>query len=70
MNRTIVLCALLACGCEHTGVVECYGQNWYRFGLNDGKAGAQGERERYAKSCGADFDAKRYDEGYKAGAGG
>jgi hypothetical protein len=51
------------------GVVECHGQNWYRLGLNDGKAGAQKERERYVTSCGANFDAKRYDEGYKAGAG-
>ena len=54
-------------GCA-TGVVECHGQNWYRLGLDDGKAGAQGERERYATSCGADFHAKRYDEGYKEGA--
>jgi hypothetical protein len=70
MKRMIVLCAMLACGCEHLGTVECYGQNWYRLGLNDGKAGAQKERALYVKSCGADFNEKQYDEGYKAGAGG
>jgi len=68
--RVVVLAgALLSSGCESMGIVECHGQSWYRLGLNDGKAGAQVERERYVKSCGADFDAKRYDEGYKEGAG-
>ena len=67
--RIVVLAGvLLLSGCESMGIVECHGQSWYRLGLNDGKAGAQGERERYVKSCGADFDAKRYDEGYKEGA--
>ena len=64
----LMLCVLV-CGCESMGVVECHGQNWYRLGLNDGKAGAQKERERYVTSCGPAFDAKQYDEGYKAGAG-
>jgi hypothetical protein len=67
MKRAILLSALMLCGCETTGVVECHGQNWYRLGLDDGKAGAQKERERYAASCGADFNAKQYDAGYKDG---
>jgi hypothetical protein len=71
LRTLLIACLLLAAGCEGIGgIVECHGQNWYRLGLNDGKAGAQKERERYLKSCAADFDAKRYDEGYKAGAGG
>ena len=69
MSRAIVLCALLVCGCESmTAVVECHGQNWYRLGLDDGKAGAKGEAESYSKSCGADFDARRYQQGYDEGA--
>jgi hypothetical protein len=64
----MLLLALLLAGCEHIGVTECHGQNWYRHGLDDGKAGAKAERERYAKSCGADFDAKRYQQGYDEGA--
>ena len=68
MKRAILLCAVLAGGCESMGVVECHGQNWYRLGLNDGKAAAEKERERYVKSCGTDFDAKRYDQGYQEGA--
>jgi hypothetical protein len=67
MKRAILLSALVLCGCETTGVVECHGQNWYRLGLNDGKAGAQKERERYVTSCGTDFNAKQYDAGYKDG---
>jgi len=63
----VVALLLALSGCAGS-VVECHGQNWYRLGLNDGQAGAQGERESYTKSCGADFDAKQYDEGYKAGA--
>jgi hypothetical protein len=68
--RTILIaCTLLVCGCESVGVAECRGQNWYRLGLNDGKADAKDERERYVKSCGTDFNPNQYDEGYKAGAG-
>ena len=68
MKRAILLCAVLLCGCESMGVVECQGQSWYRLGLNDGKAGAEKERERYVKSCGPDFNAKQYDQGYQEGA--
>jgi hypothetical protein len=68
MKRALLVLASLACGCESIGVVECQGQNWYRLGLNDGQAEAKAERERYVKSCGADFDAKRYDQGYREGA--
>ena len=67
LRIVLVACALLIAGCETMGVVECHGQNWYRLGLNDGKVAAEKERERYVKSCGTDFDAKRYDEGYKEG---
>ena len=66
--RRILLLALLLAGCEHVGVTECHGENWYRLGLEDGKAGAKAERERYEKSCGADFDGKRYQQGYDDGA--
>lgn len=67
MKRAMLVCALLVGGCESMGVVECHGQNWYRLGLNDGKADAKGERERYLKSCGADFDATRYQQGFDEG---
>jgi hypothetical protein len=68
LDVVLVAGALLVSGCESMGgPVECHGENWYRLGLNDGKAGAQGERERYAKGCGVDFNAQQYDEGFKAG---
>jgi hypothetical protein len=63
----ITLCLLAVSGCAG-GVVECHGVSWYRLGLDDGKAGATGEREKYAASCGADFDAKRYQQGFEDGA--
>jgi hypothetical protein len=65
----LTLCVLMLAGCEGGmgGVVECHGQNWYRLGLNDGKAGAQGERERYVKSCGPDFNEAQYRQGFEAG---
>lgn len=69
MNITaaIAFCALLISGCAGAPGAECHGSNWYRLGYTDGLADAQGERERYAVSCGNDFDVKRYQEGFQEG---
>lgn len=61
------VCILLGAGCTGVPGVECHGSNWYRLGYDDGRANAGGERERYALSCGNDFDAARYQEGFQEG---
>ena len=62
----VFLLALAACGGGAPGI-ECHGTNWYRLGLDDGAAGAHGETERYATSCGADFNRATYQQGFEAG---
>jgi hypothetical protein len=68
LRIVLITCALLLAvsGCAG-GVVECHGVSWYRLGLDDGQAGAEGERQRYAASCGSDFDAARYQQGFQDG---
>jgi len=68
LRTTVITCALhfVVSGCAAT-VVECQGQNWYRLGLDDGRAGAQDERKRYEASCGSDFNAKQYQQGLQEG---
>ena len=60
------LLTLSACGGGAPGI-ECHGTNWYRLGLDDGAARAHGEVERYATSCGADFNRATYQQGFEAG---
>ena len=62
-----VLCMLMLAGCAGGPIVECHGTQWYRLGLEDGAAGASGEAERYATSCGADFNRASYDQGFRDG---
>lgn len=62
----VFVLALSACGGGAPGI-ECHGTNWYRLGLDDGAAGAHGEVERYATSCGADFNRATYQQGFEAG---
>ena len=64
---SVAIYALALAGCAGVPGVECHGSNWYRLGLNDGAANALGEAERYAASCGSDFDRARYQEGFKDG---
>ena len=62
-----VLCMLMLAGCAGGPIVECHGTQWYRLGLDDGAAGASGEAERYATSCGADFNRASYQQGFQDG---
>ena len=68
LRTTVITCTLLfaVSGCA-TSVVECHGEDWYRIGLEDGKAGANEERKRYEAGCGGDFDAKQYQRGFQEG---
>ncbi|MCD6041771.1 MAG: hypothetical protein K0R40_1374 [Burkholderiales bacterium] len=43
------------------------GPDWYEIGSRDGRLGAQGQIENYARRCGTAPDATRYAEGYRAG---
>ena len=62
-----VLFLLILAGCAGGNIVECHGTQWYRVGLDDGAAGASGEAERYATSCGADFTRASYQQGFRDG---
>ena len=62
-----VVSTLLLAGCAGGPIVECHGTQWYRVGLDDGAAGASGEAERYATSCGADFNRASYEQGFRDG---
>jgi hypothetical protein len=64
-SRTLAVFLLAACVGAPGG--ECHGTQWYRLGLNDGMADATGERERYATSCGPDFNRAQYEEGFRDG---
>lgn len=55
-----------ACGTGAPGI-ECHGTSWYRLGLQDGAQEARGEAQRYAASCGNDFNRAQYQEGFEAG---
>lgn len=68
--RTVPACVvsmLILAGCAGGNIVECHGTQWYRVGLDDGAAGASGEAERYATSCGADFNRASYQQGFRDG---
>ena len=71
MNRRllflIAFSALVVAGCAGAPGVECHGTQWYRFGYDDGLADRKGERERYATSCGSDFNADQYQRGFQDG---
>ena len=58
---------MLFAGCAGAPGVECHGTQWYRLGLEDGMKEARGEEERYATSCGNDFNRAQYQEGFQAG---
>jgi len=62
----IAFCAVLS-GCAGAPGVECHGTQWYRLGYDDGLADAKAERERYATSCGNDFNADQYQRGFQDG---
>ena len=62
-----ILSMPLLAGCAGGPIVECHGTQWYRVGLDDGAAGASGEAERYATSCGTDFNRASYDKGFRDG---
>jgi hypothetical protein len=62
-----VLLSLVFSGCAGAPGIECHGTSWYRLGLDDGMADAQGEVERYATSCGADFNRAQYEQGFRDG---
>jgi hypothetical protein len=63
----VTLCVLGVWGCAGAPGIECHGTSWYRLGLDDGMAHAQGEVERYATSCGADFNRAQYEQGFRDG---
>ena len=64
--RVLLLLGLSGCA-GAPGVVECHGTQWYRLGYDDGLKDARGERERYAASCGSDFNAQQYQQGFQDG---
>lgn len=64
---TFLLSVLILAGCAGGNIVECHGTQWYRVGLDDGAAGTAGEAERYATSCGADFNRASYEQGFRDG---
>ena len=64
---TLALSLLLLAGCGSNPIVECHGTQWYRVGLDDGVAGAFGEADRYATSCGNDFNRATYQQGFQDG---
>ena len=66
-RRLVVLVLLALSGCAGVAGGECHGSQWYRLGYNDGQADAKGERERYASSCGSDFNAAQYQQGFQDG---
>jgi hypothetical protein len=67
MRVAYLVIVLALAGCAGAPGVECHGTQWYRLGLEDGLQDAKGEIDRYAASCGADFNRAQYEEGYRAG---
>lgn len=65
IGRLVSLIALALAGCAGAPGVECHGTQWYRLGYEDGLKKASGEQERYATSCGSDFNAAQYQRGYQ-----
>jgi hypothetical protein len=64
-SRTLAI--LLVAGCAGAPGAECHGVQWYRLGLDDGMADAKAELERYATSCGPDFNRAQYEQGFRDG---
>ena len=65
----LAVCALVVPGCAGAPGIECHGTDWYQLGQRDGTLNARGQGERYAASCGSDFDTARYQEGFQEGFG-
>jgi len=69
---TLVACSLLVSSCSSISQQECEIGDWYSIGVNDGRSGADSNKQyrKYQKECashGIQADFKRYRQGYDQG---